>query len=97
MTYEKKPTLTWVRGSVDYLPFTVKSNLELDEQTVQITFNRVDFIAAAWTGDAGTTRGAQALVSDDVLPEDQDKVGVFTRVTDDPTAPLVLAGILELI
>lgn len=81
------------RGTVEYLVVKVTADVELDDQAVEITFDRSDpegWIAAGWIGDPGKTRRARATVNDDNLPV--GKHGVYVRVTDTSEAPIVYAG-----
>lgn len=86
-----------LRGSTEYLEVTVTSTITLDAQPVAFSFDRETWLPAEWTGTAGTTRTARALVSDANLPQPRSVTPVYVRVTDNPEAPVINAGTLSII
>ncbi len=86
-------------GSVEYLKVRVRSltgEVQLDEQTVEFSFDQEDWHTAEWTGDAGTTRVAQLLVGASVEIPDPGYTNVYVRVGGSPESPVVNAGRLAI-
>ena len=50
---------------------------------------------AEWTGDPGTTRVARFLLTPEATPE-RGWSAVYGRITDDPEAPIFVAGGVEI-
>lgn len=93
-------------GTSEYLDLTVTSKpvapgedaMDLDT-TVQFTFDRVTYWAAAWAGTQTTNgsnkaRVAQLLMTDANLPLANTVNTIYVRITDNPEAPIVKAGTL---
>lgn len=82
-------------GTIEYLGVTLTSDQTLDTQPVAVSFDRTTWHNATWTGTAGLTRTARVLVGDTVPLPQKGTWTVYTRVTDNPEAPIVAAGVLE--
>lgn len=101
MTCATPETDNWTRGTVEYLQYAIKADVELNTQPVHFTFDRVTFLAAEWIGtDTEVSPGvhqrtARLLVTDDDLP-DGFAAEVYVRVTDNPEIPLIPAGTLSI-
>lgn len=83
-------TPRFIVGSVEYLKVQVVADSTLaDTESVDIKLNG-DWVAAEWTGDAGTTRIARTLVDfADVPPGNHN---IYVRLTDTPESPILAAG-----
>lgn len=83
---------------MEYLGVTVTANVVLDSQPVSIAFDRDGtWHPATWIGVAGTTRTAQVLVNDSIIPTSRSATSVYVRVTDNPEVPIIRAGQLEIL
>lgn len=86
---------TMVQGSIEYLDVPVTADVELT-MDVELSLDRgTTWTAAAWTGDAGTTRTARLLLDSTGLARTRHPVWV--RFTDLPEVPIILAGFLKVI
>lgn len=84
---------TLVRGTKEYLDVTVSADIELDG-TVEFSFDRTTWVAAAWQGDEATTRTARYLL--DTEDMERSSYPVYVRFTDVPEIPILRAGTLFL-
>lgn len=83
------------RETVEYLKVEVEADVTLDTQPVYFSFdNRATWLAAEWAGAVGQTRVARLLIDETNMPAHSTKV--YVRVTDDPEAPVILAGALNI-
>lgn len=82
-------------GTVEYLGVTITADVTLDTQPVAVSFDRATWNPATWTGSAGLVRTAHLLIGDDVPLPEKGTWAVYARVTDNPEAPIVEAGVLE--
>lgn len=83
----------------EYLNVTVTCSTEgvdLDAQPVYITFDRAIYYTAEWVGDVGPTRTARLLMDDSNLPTGKTST-IYVRVTDNPEAPIIAAGKLNVL
>lgn len=88
-------------GSIEYVNASVTGDVTLDTQAVAMAIMAVgtkptagDWVAAAWTGVAGTTRSCRRLLAG---TEAAGLYRVFVKVTDTPEVPvLAVAGILAI-
>lgn len=87
-----------VRGTLMYLSVTVTSSEELDDQAVEMSFDRSNWFTANWQGDPGTTRVVRALVGGDDAPLPFfTPATVFVRITDSPEVPIIEAGTVQIV
>ena len=88
---------TLQRGTTEYLDVLVRSDVDLGNQTVEVSFNKTDWFPAEWTGTAGLERKVQVLVDDSRLPANVNQATVYIRVTDEPEIPILAAGAVQII
>lgn len=90
---------TFYRGAIEYIGGTVTADGELtDSDTVEVSFDREDWMSAEWVGDEGTSRGWRLLVGDDnPLPDRNGPTQVYLRITDNPEVPIINAGVLNVL
>jgi hypothetical protein len=95
------PKISIPRGSDEILLCPVTADVELDAQSVAIAVGRASdntytWLAAEWTGTAGTTR--TAATSDPVeltaAAYPLRNYEVYVKVTDTPEVPIIHAGTL---
>lgn len=85
-------------GTVEYLVVRVRANEDLDEQTVEFSFDKDTWYAAEWDGDPGMTRLAKLLVGEEEVVELPGKgtAELFVRVGDSPEAEIFSVGQLAI-
>lgn len=81
-------------GTIEYLSGTVTANVTIGADVVAVSFDRVTWYPAAWTGPTGTTQTWQLLLGALVPLPSTTNSTVFVRVTDNPEAPVMNAGTL---
>lgn len=91
-------TRTMYTGTVEYLAATLTSEdgITLAAQPVYFSFDRTTWLQGEWTGAVATTRVARVLLDGSKLPT-PGQYPVYVRVTDNPEAPVTLAGSLNVI
>jgi hypothetical protein len=85
---------TIIRGSTEYLDITVRCDFTLGSQTVEFSWDKTTWYAAAWIGTAGLTRTARLLLTSGNTPAGTG-TDVYVRVTDSPEVPILWAGRLN--
>lgn len=88
------PVRTILTGSVEYLDIEVECDFTLDAQPVAISFDRTEWLTAAWVGAAGTARTARLLLNADNMPA-KGWHQTYVKVTDNPEIPVIETGVLE--
>lgn len=83
---------TLIQGTIEYLDVTVTADITLDGD-VEVSLDRgLTWTAAAWIGDADTTRTARLLLETAAM--DKDQYSVWVKLTDLPEIPIISAGSL---
>ena len=87
--------LTMYAGTVEYLRATLTADVDLVDQPVEFSFDRVTWSAGEWDGAVGPTRTARLLVGGAGVPmPPKGSRSVFVRLTDFPEIPVMRAGTL---
>lgn len=93
--------VTIPRGSVEYVTAEVEADVTLDDTvTVEVSVDRGthSWLAAEWTGTAGTTRSLRTStpVTFSTGSYPAANYSVFVRVTDNPEVVVLSAGTLSI-
>lgn len=80
-----------VRGATEYISVTVISDVTLDAQPVEFSFDKTTWHTAAWQGSAGMTRTARFLLTPATTPTRTNNA-IYVRVTDATETPIIRAG-----
>ncbi len=87
-----------VIGTVQFLKVRITANVDLDEQTVQFSFDKEEWHNAIWQDEIGTTRVAALLVGTEEVPlPEHGTTNLYVRIADSPETPVISVGRLSIV